>query len=119
MGLNKEYFEAAEVDGASKFQITMKIKFPLLIPIISIMTILAIGNIFRADFGLFYQLTRDIGILYPTTDVIDTYVYRSLKVLGDIPMSSATSFLQSIVGFVMVIITNWVSGKIDEENKLF
>ena len=83
------------------------------------MTILKIGNIFRADFGLFYQLTRNIGTLYPTTDVIDTYVFRTMREIGDMSMSSAAGFLQSVVGFAVVVATNWLSKKIDSENALF
>lgn len=83
------------------------------------LAILKIGNIFRADFGLFYQLTRDSGALYDATDVIDTYIFRSMRVLGDMGISSAAGFLQSVVGFVVVMITNYVSRKIDPNNALF
>ena len=73
-----------------------------------------IGGIFSADFGLFYQLPRDIGTLYPTTDVINTYVFRTMRVIGDMGMSSAVGFLQSIVGFVLVVITNKVSKAVSD-----
>ncbi len=119
MGLDSSYFEAATVDGASKRQIRRYIIIPSLVQIISVMTILKIGNIFRADFGLFYQLTRNIGTLYPTTDVIDTYVFRTMREIGDMSMSSAAGFLQSVVGFAVVVATNWLSKKIDSENALF
>jgi len=119
MGIDREYFEAAEIDGARKIDTIRYITIPFLIPLMTILTILSIGNIFRADFGLFYQLTRDVGALYPTTDVIDTYVYRAMKVLGDMSMSSAVGVLQSVVGFILVILTNYIAGKIEPENTLF
>lgn len=119
MGVDTSLFEAAEIDGASKWQVKKYIVLPSLIPIISIMTILKIGNIFRADFGLFYQLTRDVGSLYVTTDVIDTYVFRTMREVGDMGMSSAAGLLQSVVGFITVVITNHISKKIDSDNALF
>jgi ABC-type polysaccharide transport system, permease component len=119
MGINREYFEAAEIDGASKLQITFKITIPFLYSLVTILTILSIGGIFRSDFGLFYNIPRGIGTLYSTTDVIDTYVFRALKVAGDIGMSSAVGVFQSIVGFILVIITNAVVNRIDSENSLF
>lgn len=119
MGLDSSMFEAAEVDGASKWQVRWYIIVPSLAQIITIMTILKIGHIFRADFGLFYQVTRDVGMLYPTTDVIDTYIFRTMRELGDMGMSSAAGLLQSVVGLVTVIITNHVSKKINPDNALF
>ena len=119
MGIDSSLIEAAKIDGATRWQVRRHVILPCLIPIISILTILKIGNIFRADFGLFYQLPRDIGLLYETTDVIDTYIFRTMRVIGDMGMSSAAGLLQSIVGFVMVIATNYVSKKIDPDNGLF
>ena len=83
------------------------------------MQILAIGNIFRADFGLFFNVTRDAGPLYPTTDVIDTYIYRALMKLGDIGMSSAAGLFQSVVGFVLILATNLIVKRIDADYALF
>ncbi len=119
MGIDSSLIEAAKIDGATRWQVRRHVILPCLIPIISILTILKIGNIFRADFGLFYQLPRDIGLLYETTDVIDTYIFRTMRVIGDMGMSSAAGLLQSIVGFVMVVLTNYVSKKIDPDNGLF
>ena len=119
MGMNEEYVEAAKIDGATKLQCTWHIVLPHLFPLMTIMTILSIGNIFRADFGLFYQLTRDIGALYPTTDVLDTYIYRVMKTIGDLSMSSAVGLLQSTVGFVLIVLTNYIVNKIDPERALF
>ncbi len=119
IGIDSAYYEAAELDGASKLQMIRYISLPFLTPIMTILTILAIGNIFRADFGLFYQLTRNSGELYPTTDVIDTYVYRCLKTLGDMSMSTAVGLFQSVVGFVLILATNCVVKKIDPDSALF
>ncbi|WP_235550716.1 ABC transporter permease [Paenibacillus sp. Soil787] len=119
LGISQEYFEAAAIDGASKFQIIRNITIPLLMPLITIMTLLSIGKIFYSDFGLFFFVPREIGQLYPVTQVIDTYVYRMLKVSGDIGMSSAVGLFQSSMGFIVVLISNFVVKKINEENKLF
>lgn len=119
VGIDKTYFEAAMIDGASKWQQIRKITIPMITPIIVIMFILAIGGIFRADFGLFYQVPRDTGALYPVTNVIDTFVYRGLKVTGNISMSTAAGLYQSIVGFVLVIVTNLIVRKINKEQALF
>ena len=118
-GINGEYYEAAEIDGANTWQKVFRITLPNLVPIVSIMTLMAIGGIFRSDFGLFYNLPRNISTLYPTTDVIDTFVFRSLKVTGDIGMASAAGFYQSIVGFVMVVTSNLIVKRINPDNALF
>ena len=88
-------------------------------PIIIVMGILDVGKIFRADFGLFYNVTRDVGALYPTTDVIDTYVFRALMQQGNIGMSSAVGLIQSVVCFVTLMTTNLIVKKISPENSLF
>lgn len=119
MSIDNSYFEAAALDGASKFQMTRYITIPFLVPLMTILTILHIGNIFRADFGMFYQLTRNVGALYSTTDVIDTYIFRALKNFGDIGMSSAVGLFQSFVGFVLVVTTNHIVNKIEPDNALF
>jgi putative aldouronate transport system permease protein len=83
------------------------------------MTLLAVGKIFNSDFGLFYQVPLDSGSLYPVTQTIDTYVYRALLRLGDLGMSSAAGVYQSVVGFVLVIATNWFVRRFDKDNALF
>jgi len=83
------------------------------------MTLLALGNVFRSDFGLFYQVTRDIGKLYETTDVIDTYIFRALNTNGEIGMSAAVGFFQSIVGFITIVLVNWIVRRIEKDNALF
>jgi len=118
MGIDMELFEAAKIDGANRWQIIKSIVLPCLVPLISVVVILKIGNIFRADFGLFYQLTRDQGQLYSVTDVVDTYLYRMMKITGNMGVSTAIGLLQSIVGTVMVIITNYFSKKINPDSGL-
>ncbi|AIQ31245.1 MULTISPECIES: ABC transporter permease [Paenibacillus] len=119
MGIDKSLYEAAMIDGASKFQQIRGITLPMLKPIITIMTLLAIGKIFYADFGLFYQVPRDSGTLYSVTNVIDTYVYRGLKTTGEIGMSTAAGLYQSVVGFVLVLTSNYIVRKFDKDSALF
>lgn len=119
IGIDSSLYEAARIDGASEWQISRKITLPLLMPTIMILFIMATGNILRADFGLFYYVPNNQGPLYPVTDVIDTYIYRALKISGDIPGSSAASFVQSVTGLVIVFITNYITKKIDADNALF
>ena len=119
IGIDKEYCEAAIIDGASKAQLRRHIYIPLITPVITILTILNIGGIIRSDFGMFFNITRNIGVLYPTTDVIDTYVYRALTSVGDIGMSSAVGLFQSVVGFILICATNFIVNKIEPENSLF
>ncbi len=119
IGIDQEYYEAATLDGASKWQQIRRITLPLIAPVITIMTLLAVGRIFYSDFGLFYQVPMDSGALYDTTNVIDTYVYRGLMQLGDIGMSSAAGLYQSLVGFVLVLLSNFIVRKINKENALF
>ncbi|UUZ85381.1 ABC transporter permease subunit [Paenibacillus sp. P26] len=113
------YYEAATIDGASKWQQIRAITVPLITPVITVMTLLQIGRIFYSDFGLFYQVPLDTGALMPTTNVIDTYVYRALLRLGDIGMSSAAGLYQSVVGFVLVLISNYAVSRRNRENALF
>ena len=118
-GTDKSLFEAASIDGAGKLKQIWYISLPSIKPMIIIMTILKIGRIFYGDFGLFYNFTLNSSLLYSTTDIIDTYVYRSLITLGDIGMSSAAGFYQAVLGFILVVTTNWIVGKIDSDNALF
>lgn len=119
VGIDKTYYEAATIDGASKWQQIKNITIPLIIPLMIILTIMAIGGIFRSDFGLFYQVPRNSAVLYPVTDVIDTYIYKGLMTMGNIGMSTAAGLYQSIVGFVLIMFTNFVVKKIDPEYGLF
>lgn len=118
-GIDKSYYEAAVIDGASKWQQIKYITLPSLKPVLTIMFITAIGGMFRADFGLFYQLPKNSGALYPVTNVIDTYVYRGLTNLGNIGMSSAAALYQSFVGLILILVTNGIVRKVDNENAFF
>lgn len=119
MGIDSNYYEAALVDGATKWQQIKHVTLPHLRSIVVIMLILSVGSIFRADFGLFYQLPRNSGALYDVTNVLDTYVYRGLMNNGDIGMSTAAGLYQSSVGFVLILITNKIVNKLDPSSALF
>ena len=103
----------------TKWQQIKSITLPCLRPMMIVLTILAIGRIFYADFGLFFQLPRDSGPLYQATQVIDTYVYRALKETGNVGMAAAASLYQSIVGFVLVVGANLVVRRIEPDSALF
>lgn len=119
LGIDREYYEAAAIDGASKLTMINKITLPFLMPLITLLTLISIGRIFSGNFDMFFNLPKDIGMLYSTTDVIDTYVYRSLRVMGDTGMAIASGFYQSIVGFLLVLISNSVIKKINKDNAVF
>ena len=119
MGIDVTLYEAARIDGASKWQEIKYVTIPMLSRLIILQLIMNIGGIFNSDFGLFYQLTRDSGSLYETTDVIDTYIYRTTRVLGDMKLSSAVGLLKSVMGFVLVYTSNFIVRKVNEEASLF
>lgn len=119
MSIDKSYFEAASIDGASKLQQMRTISVPLLIPLIILIVLLQVGRIFYSDFGMFYFLTADSGALYPTTDIIDTYVFRALRVSGDVGMATAVGLYQALVGFILVVTTNMMLRKFNKENAIF
>ncbi len=122
MGIDSSLFEAADVDGANKWQKIWNITLPSLVPILTINTILKIGGIFNADFGLFFNVTKEHGggMIFETTDVISTYSYRLFKAGGgSYGASTAVSLMQSIVGIIMVVLTNAGAKKIDPSLGLF
>ncbi len=119
LGFDRSFYEAASIDGATKWQQITKITLPLLRPTIIMLTMMAIGRIFFSDFGLFYQVPMNQGPLFPTTNTIDTYVYRALLQLGDTAKSSAAGMYQSIVGFILVLGANLLVRKIDPDSALF
>lgn len=118
-GIDGALYEAALIDGASKWQQVKYITMPLLRPIISIMFILAVGNIFRSDFGLFYQATRNAGALSDVTMTIDVYVYKILMERSNVNYSSAAALLQSVFGLITIVAANLVVKKIDPDAGLF
>lgn len=119
VGISQEYYEAAKIDGATKWQQIRQITLPLLKPTIIIMLILSLGRIFASDFGLFYQIPKNSSALYAATQTIDVYVYNALMKNGDYGMSSAASVFQSVVGFVLVITVNRITRKVDANSALF
>ena len=118
-GVSKNLYEAASIDGAGRFQQIAKITLPMIKSTIITLVLLQIGRIFYSDFGLFYQVPMNSGMLYPVTNTIDTYVYRMLMVNNRIGMASAASVYQSIVGFVLVLLANFVVRKVSREDALF
>ena len=118
-GIDKGLYESARLDGANKMQQIWNITLPMLRPMIILMTLMSIGRIFNSDFGLFYQVPLGHGLLTSTTQTIDTYVYRALMELNNVGMSSAASVFQAIIGFLLVVVSNAIVRKVDNENALF
>ncbi|WP_339369942.1 ABC transporter permease [Paenibacillus elgii] len=121
-GISSDYYEAAKIDGANRFQQALKITIPMLAPITLTLLLLQAGKIFYAafgDWGLFYNLPRESGVLFSATNVIDTYVFRSLQKMNDFGMSSAIGLYQSCVGFVLVVASNYLIRKYDRDSALF
>ena len=118
-GIDKSLYESARLDGAGKWKQITNITLPLLKPMIVLMLLMSVGRIFNSDFGLFYQVPLGSGLLYSTTQTIDTYVYRALLELNNISMSSAASVFQAIIGFVLVMVSNLLVTIVDPENALF
>ena len=118
-GIDHSLYEAAVVDGANRWQQIWNITLPSLKSTIIILTLMALGGIFRSDFGLFYQVPQNSGPLINVTQTIDTYVYRGLMTTSNIGMSSAAGVYQSIVGFILVVSANLVVRKLDSDSALF
>lgn len=118
-GIDWTLYEAAAIDGASKMKQIFTVTLPMLKPTVVIIVLMSIGRIFYSDFGLFYQVPQNSGALFSVTQTIDTYVYRGLMQLNDVGMSAAAGLYQSVVGFILVMITNTVVRKIDSDNALF
>ena len=118
-GIDQNCFEAAALDGASRWQTVRHVMIPLISYLIIIQVMLQIGRLFYSDFGLFYQVPQNMGPLFKATNVIDTYVYRTLINVGDIGMSAAAGLYQSAVGFVLVLASNLVVRRIDPKKSLF
>ncbi|WP_113672023.1 ABC transporter permease [Vallitalea guaymasensis] len=119
IGIDTAYYEAAAIDGANRIKMAIHITIPLLKPVTIILLITKLGKIFYSDFGQFYMLPKNSGMLYSVVDVIDTYVYRGLSVTGDIGMSSAVGLYQSIVGLIIVLTANYVIKKISPDDAMF
>ena len=118
-GIDKSMYEASVLDGATKMQQIFRITLPNLKPTIITLTLMSIGRMFYSDFGLFYQVPQNSGALFNVTQTIDTYVYRGLMESNNIGMSAAAGFYQSVVGFILVLVANWIVRKLDSDNALF
>lgn len=118
-GISDEYYEAAKIDGANIFQRVWYITLPMLKTTFVVLLLFALGSIMKGQFDLFYQLVGNNGLLYNATDILDTYVYRSLKVTFDIGMATSAGLYQSLFGFVLVMTVNYVIRKINDEYALF
>ena len=119
VGFDKTYYEAAVVDGATTADQIFHITLPLLKPTVITLTLLALGRMFYSDFGLFYQVPMNTGLLFPTTNTIDTYVYRGLTQLNDVGRASAVGFIQSVMGFLVVLGANSLVRVVEREYSLF
>ena len=118
-GLDKEIYEAARVDGAGRLQLILKITLPQLKVTAIMLTLMSIGKIFNGDFGMIYAIVGENTNLLPTTDVIDTFVYRALRQLNNLGMSTATSFFQSVIGLILVLVTNALTKKVEPDAAIF
>ncbi len=118
-GIDTELYEAAQIDGANKWKQIWHITLPSLIPMITVMLLLSVGGIMRSDTGLFYQVTRNSGVLYSTTQVIDSYVLNAIFKSSNFGFPAAASFFQSVVGLLMMLLSNGLVRKIAPENALF
>jgi putative aldouronate transport system permease protein len=118
-GFDAQIYEAAAIDGASRMQRARYVILPMLVPTISILFLLSVGRIFFGDFGMVYALIKDNGMLYSTTDVIDTYVFRAMRVNGDISQATAVGIYQSFMGLVFITVANRIVRKLYPEGSLF
>lgn len=118
-GIDQELYEAADIDGASSWQKIWYVTLPMLIPMITVMLLLSVGGIMHSDTGLFYQITRNSGVLYPTTQVIDSYVLNAIMQNSNFGFTAAASFFQSCVGLLLMLFANFTVSKLAPENALF
>ncbi|MDL2232202.1 ABC transporter permease subunit [Ruminococcaceae bacterium OttesenSCG-928-L11] len=118
-GIDATLYEAAEIDGANRWQQIRSITIPLLMPTVCILTLLSIGKIMFGDFGMFYAIIGDNGVLYPTTDIIDTYVFRALRQTGNPSQAMAVGLFQSLIGFIMVFGSNKLVNRFFPDGALY
>ncbi|WP_253205445.1 ABC transporter permease [Clostridium estertheticum] len=119
MGIDTEIYEAAEIDGANIFERIRYITLPSLVPTITILTLLAVGTIFRGNFDMFYQIIGNNGTLFNATDVIDTFTVRALLQTNEVGMAAAAGLYQSVFCFITIMVVNTAVKKHDEDNALF
>ncbi|WP_040949532.1 ABC transporter permease [Gorillibacterium massiliense] len=118
-GIGEDFYEAAKIDGANTFQRAWHITVPMLKNTFVILLLFSLGSIMKGQFDLFYQMIGNNGLLYSTTDILDTYVYRSLKVTFDMGMATAAGVYQSIFGFTLIMVVNTIIRKINKDYALF
>nr|MBP7348293.1 sugar ABC transporter permease [Butyrivibrio sp.] len=118
-GIDPQLYEAADIDGANKWQQIKHVTLPSLVPMITVMLLLSVGSIMHSDTGLFYQVTRNSGTLYSTTQVIDSYILNSIFHNSNFGFTAAATFFQSIVGTVLILVSNAAVKKISPDNALF
>ncbi len=118
-GIDAEMMEAAKVDGANGFQRIRYILLPSLKPTIVVLLLFALGGIVKGNFGLFYNVVGTNPMLYSTTDIIETYVYRATVAEFNFSRASAVGLYQSVIGFVIVMVVNTIVKKIDPDYSLF
>ncbi len=121
IGIDSELYEAASIDGASKFRQIRYITMPLLVPTIIILTLLGIGRIFYGDFQTIYAIVGDNGRLMPTTDIVETFLFRSIRtsVPPQFGMAAAVGLYQSLLGFLAIFGSNWLIKKYNPDYSLF
>lgn len=118
-GIDQELYVAADIDGANVYQKILHITLPMLKPTSIILVLLALGNVIRGDFNMFYNLTGNSPLLYAKTDIIETYVYRALSSSGDIGMAAAAGLYQSVLGFIIIMTVNTIIRKTNPDYALF
>jgi putative aldouronate transport system permease protein len=118
-GIDASQYEAASIDGASKWKQIIYVTLPHLKTMIIILLIMNVGKIFNADFGLFWNVPMNSGPLFPATQVIDTYVYRALMTTNNVGMSTAAGLIQNVVGFICIMGVNTIVRKVDKDSSLF
>lgn len=119
MGVDQEIMEAGMIDGAGRFQRIIHIMLPAITPTVCILVLMSVGKIFYGDFGMIYALIGDNGVLYPTTDIVDTYVFRALRKTGDPSTAMAVSLFQSLIGFGTVLASNMTVKRLYPDGALF
>lgn len=118
-GIDQQMYEAARIDGANRVQMIFRITLPMVVPTVVLLLLLGIGNMFRGDFAMIYQLTGDNGSLQSTTDVIDTFLFRAMRVNGQYGLSAAIGLYQSLMGFGLVLLSNWLVRRYDNDMAIF
>lgn len=118
-GIDTSLYEAADIDGANKWQQIQHITIPSLIPMVTVMLLLSVGNLMHSDTGLFYQVTKNNGQLYSTTQVIDSYILGQIKGSPNFGFTAAATFFQSVVGLLMMLFANFTVRKIEPDGALF